>query len=128
MYQDVGPIDGPTREDWLRRAIAADLAPGPGGSRIVPLGRSGVRVVALYPSSQLVAHRDPPIVGTRYHIPLVLNPGCWVLHGGTWQQLELGRVYAMDPTQEHGAVNWGAERRLHLIWDCEGSWPPTASP
>jgi aspartyl/asparaginyl beta-hydroxylase (cupin superfamily) len=81
-------------------------------------GRGGF--VALYPSSQLVAHRDPPITGTRFHVPLVVNDGCWVFHGGWWQQLQLGHLYAMDPTVEHGAVNWGTDRRVHLMVDVEG--------
>lgn len=110
-----------------------DLAPGPGGARISPVVLIGdsvcewlhatwprwlrVQMIALYPSSQLVAHCDAPIDATRYHIPLVVNPGCWVFHDGTWQQLEVGTVYQMDPTRTHGAVNWGAEVRLHLIVD-----------
>lgn len=118
-------------------AISArlDLAPGPGGSRITPLGPAveearevlsdlaprwtAAAVVALYPSAQLVAHRDPPIEARRYHVPLVVNPGCWVFHEGMWQQLNVGRVYAMDPTETHGAVNWGADIRLHLMVDVE---------
>lgn len=100
-----------------------DLTPGPGGSRIVPapgcddiLG--GVaKVVALSPSCQLVQHCDPPIRGTRHHIPLRLNPDCWVFHDGVWQQLEVGRAYLMDQERPHGAVNWGATVRWHLMID-----------
>lgn len=73
--------------------------------------------MALYPSSQIVAHCDPPIQGMRYHIPLVVNDGCWSFSGGTWQHLEVGKVYQMDPTEIHGAVNWGTEVRLHLMVD-----------
>ena len=113
-----------------------DGAPGPGGSRITPVvwhieqcqaivqEACGVtcaraQIVYLYPSAQIVAHVDPPIPGRRYHIPLVVNDGCWVFSDGTWQQLEVGRVYQMDPTVVHGAVNWGTERRLHLMVDTE---------
>lgn len=107
----------------LVRSQTIDLSPGPGGSRITPIdlrdqfGDDRTAIVVLYPSAQLVGHRDPPIVGTRYHVPLIVNAGCWVFHGGTWQQLEIGRAYQMDPTEDHGAVNWGAERRLHLLID-----------
>lgn len=108
-----------------------DVAPGPGGSRITALGTIGrnaagivigksvvlAAVVALYPSSQLVAHRDPPIKGTRHHVPLSVNPGCWVFHAGTWQQLREGIGYSMDQTEEHGAVNWGPTVRTHCILD-----------
>ena len=111
-----------------------DRTPG-GGSRIVPLvdvpvdvqafleqacGRwVAVRVVALLASQQLVGHTDPPVRARRIHIPIRLNAGCWVFSAGTWQQLEEGRCYEMDPTQVHGAVNWGAETRLHLMIDTE---------
>jgi len=76
-------------------------------------------VISLNPSAQLVAHVDAPFPqpGVRYHLPLQLNPGCWCYHDGVWQQLELGKVYAMDLTCVHGAVNWGDNVRLHLIMD-----------
>jgi hypothetical protein len=103
-----------------------DLAPGSGGSRITPIGAVVLPVgtgrgalVVLYPSCQIVAHCDPPIVGQRYHVPIVTNAGCWVFHGGHWQQLTAGRGYAMNPSEDHGAVNWGAEPRLHLMVDVE---------
>lgn len=73
--------------------------------------------VALYPSSQLVGHKDPPIKGLRYHIPIQTNPDNWVFHDGVWQQLEVGKIYTMDPALVHGAVNWSHEVRIHLIID-----------
>ena len=99
-----------------RRARAADIAPGPGGSRITPIG-DGWSVVALYPSSQLVGHTDPPIQGRRYHVPIQTNAGCCVFSDGVWQQLVEGHIYEMDPTVVHGAVNWGHTLRLHLMVD-----------
>lgn len=123
-------------ERVARLAETLDLRPGPGGSTAsadavttpwfqavlseafpAPWVRS--MVMALWPSSQLVAHRDPPITGTRHHLPLRVNPGCWVFHAGTWQQLTAGQVYQMDPTDLHGAVNWGDTVRLHLVIDRE---------
>jgi hypothetical protein len=111
---------------YLALSAQSDLAPGSGGSRITPCGPVTVGAlvgrgafVALYPSSQLVAHVDPPIAGRRFHVPLVVNDGCWVFSDGHWQQLAVGRVYQMDPTIVHGAVNWGTERRLHLMVDTE---------
>lgn len=77
-----------------------------------------VTISALYPSAQLVGHVDRYAVsGSRLHIPIQSNDGCWVHHGGAWQQLERGRAYRMDPSTFHGAVNWGAEPRLHLVVD-----------
>lgn len=120
----------------LRRATqGVDISPGPGGSRITPCGEAtavcrsllpelggnwtGCALVALYPTSQIPAHTDPPITGRRYHLPLIVNEGCWSWHDGAWQVLRVGRVYQMDPTQPRGAVNWGAATRLHLIVDTD---------
>lgn len=80
-----------------------------------PIRRTSI--VGLLPSQQIVAHRDPPIDGLRYHLVLQTNPGCWSFSGGRWQQLKVGKIYEMDPTEEHGAVNWGSETRLHLMID-----------
>lgn len=88
---------------------------------------TGAGVVVLQPSQQLVAHRDPPIVGVRTHIPLVLNDQCWVFHDGAWRQLEEGHLYQMDPTDWHGAVNWGSTPRVHLMVDVVGGYRPEGS-
>jgi len=117
-------------------ASTLDLAPGPGGSRMSDLKDTQIfyqrpplsdllpgtwtycTVIALYPSAQLVAHQDRyEIKGIRHHLPLQVNDGCWSFHEGVWQQLEVGKVYTMDPKGVHGAVNWGATLRLHLIVD-----------
>ena len=137
MYTPIGPSLSLARVDRLvQLATCVDISPGPGGSRMSDYaetekvfgpdiadlfpGRYHVTVVALYPSSQIVAHRDPAIRGRRYHLPLALDPFCWVFSDGTWQQLEVGQIYQMDPTLWHGSVNWGALRRLHLLVDCAG--------
>lgn len=77
------------------------------------------QLVGLLPSQQIVAHQDAAIQGVRYHLPLQVNRGCWVFHGEHWQQVLARRIYQMDPTVEHGAVNWGDTVRLHLIIDVE---------
>jgi hypothetical protein len=118
----------------LALSTTLDLRPGPGGSRgshyretqalyepvlgpLFPGTWTQATIFALYPSSQLVGHRDAPIRGIRQHLPLTMNDGCWVFHEGVWQQLAVGEVYHMDPTGCHGAVNWGETRRLHLVID-----------
>jgi len=111
-----------------------DTAPGPGGSRctayeatkalyepalqdLFPGSWRQAMIVALYPSSQLVGHRDPKIAGRRYHVPLHVNEDCWVFHHSHWQQLAVGHCYQMDPADWHGAVNWGTTVRYHLVID-----------
>lgn len=118
--------------DLLARARGLQITPGPGGSGMTNFEETlgvyqdlypaahQITIVSLQPSSQIVLHRDAPIRGRRFHTVLQMNDGCWVMHGGKWQQLLLGRVYEMDPTEAHGAVNWGSEVRLHLMVDQDG--------
>ena len=87
--------------------------------RLLPGPYGWFRIVGLRPSQQIVAHRDPPRPGKRYHIPIHTNPGCWTLHAACWQQLVEGGVYEMDPTEIHGAVNWGETLRVHLLIDID---------
>ena len=137
MYERLDPALTEGQLDALRALLPRiDLAPGPGGSRITPLATLTDTVLAilgtgwgdvehaaaviLYPSAQLVAHVDPPLPGPRLHLPLEVNAQCWSFSGGIWQQLHPGRVYRMDPTILHGAVNWGATPRIHLMLDLRG--------
>ena len=132
--------------DWEVRDLvrhAAAMPPGPGGSAMLDLppalreeyhialwpivgrGWSTCRFVGLWPGQQIPLHRDSPITGVRHHIPLALNRYCVQVtenEAGVLicQHLEVGRVYTMDPTQPHGAVNWGETIRLHLVIDVEG--------
>jgi hypothetical protein len=120
------------RDEWeeLRQAALHTELRTTCGSMIVPFDASrfqwlwnyfhpiyACQLVGLWPSQQIVSHQDEAIAGVRHHLPLQTNPGCWSFHAGTWQQLEVGRIYQMDPTKPHGAVNWGSEIRLHLIID-----------
>ena len=82
----------------------------------------GVQLVGIRPGGQIVGHTDvlDPTV-RRYHLPLQVNDGCWSFSAGQWDQLKLAGIYAVDPTQPHGAVNWGDTIRLHLMIDVEAS-------
>lgn len=87
----------------------------PWGNRIAQM-----QIVGLLPSQQIVRHQDQSIAPlVRYHLPLQTNDGCWSFAGGAWTQLQLGGIYRLDPTEPHGAVNWGADLRVHLMIDCE---------
>jgi hypothetical protein len=143
MYADTGRrVDAATLlvvDRLIERCVDTSLPPGPGGCRMTHVTDSNgldvlrpllgevfpagawlkTMVVALHPSQQIQAHVDAPIAGVRYHMAIRVNEGCWVLHAGAWRQLEPGRVYRMDPTEEHGAVNWGASVRWHLMVDIQ---------
>lgn len=137
MYERLTPSLAPGQVEALQALLPQlDLAPGPGGSRITPLATltdaalaiigtawgagEHVAAIILYPSSQLVAHVDPPLPAPRLHLPLAVNPGCWSFSDGVWQQLEVGGVYRMNPAVVHGAVNWGPTPRIHLMLDLHG--------
>jgi hypothetical protein len=75
-------------------------------------------VVSLDPMQQIPSHVDASIApAVRYHIAIRTNPLAWSFHAGQWRHLEEGYVYQMDPTEPHGAVNWGTEPRWHLLVD-----------
>lgn len=76
-------------------------------------------VVSVLPGGSLPAHCDgvlPPGF-TRYHLVLQTNPRAWNYHDGTWQRLTPGGIYTLDPTLEHGAINWGEKPRIQLAID-----------
>lgn len=135
MYVSVGP---PLPADRVGRLVAGqqhlDCALDMGGSRgtdsaetcrvyqavlqdVLPGPWHLARLFLLGQGSHIHLHADAPIQGTRYHLPLQCNPDCWVVHDGTWQQLDEGQLYQMDPTRPHGAVNWGSTLRVHLMVD-----------
>lgn len=119
---------------WLALALSLDAhrPPGPSGFREALPELAGdpdfaaafpdarrAAFVCLLPSQQIVAHRDPPLAEgiARWHVALQSCPACWCLHGDRWQRLLPRRRYSMRPEEEHGAVNWGHEPRIHLLVD-----------
>lgn len=80
-----------------------------------------IQLVGLLPSQQIARHVDAPITpAVRYHVVLRSNEGCWTFDTDRWFKPHEGMIYRMDPTQPHGAVNWGETIRLHLLIDVEG--------
>jgi hypothetical protein len=84
-----------------------------------------VMLLALRPGSWIPFHTDHPaeenglsgVALRRTHVVLATNDRCWQFHAGTWQRLEAGHIYAMDPTAEHASINFGETMRVHLIVD-----------
>ena len=129
MYHKVGKGDPAlTFRDWSTYPIVWNT---PGwGSCSIPVSHvsiPGVKIATLLgiqPGGTIPLHKDNPGVEnnvdgplTRYHLILSTNDWCWNFHAGTWQQLEVGYMYTMDPTREHASINWGPNTRWHLILD-----------
>lgn len=77
------------------------------------------RLVILGPSQQIPAHKDPALPGgwVRHHFVLWANDRCYTYNRGIWRYRPEGEHYVMDPSEWHGAVNWGSEARVHLLID-----------
>jgi hypothetical protein len=63
---------------------------------------------------------DPNKLNKRIHIPIVTNPGCYMIFFGTDQtkhlyHMEAGSVYEADTTGMHSAINFGNTNRYHLV-------------
>lgn len=76
-------------------------------------------LTVVHPNGTLPPHSDGALPSGihRFHIVLQTNLDAWCLHDGKWEQLEEGYVYELDATKRHGAINWGAEDRVHLVMD-----------
>lgn len=84
------------------------------------------QLIALRPGGHIPLHADDVATEhamepglSRFHVVLQTNQDCWSLHNGSWQQLEVGGIYWMNPTKAHAAVNFGSTARYHLVIDTE---------
>lgn len=84
------------------------------------LGR--VLVTRLPPGKEILPHSD--IIGkyaayyTRYHIPLISDPGVSFHCGGDAVNMSPGTVWWFNGHTQHSVVNNSASDRLNLIVDC----------
>lgn len=150
-YEEEYPLDASSIDACVALTKHLDIQPGPGGSRLLEIpaeyaaqyrelwhetgfaiSRSRLWVAALWPSAQIVGHKDAPLGGfeaarvTRYHLPIQTNNECWSLSGKAWRQLKKGWLYTLNPAEWHGSVNWGTEVRVHLVIDVREAALPSA--
>ena len=75
------------------------------------LGR--VRLMRLRAKSVMSWHTDTE---TRLHVPIVTNPGSFILVEDTSNHLDAdGSTYFVDTLKHHTAVNAGTNERVHLV-------------
>ena len=75
----------------------------------------------LVPGSTYEYHRDPQPQRwlTRVHVPVVTNPGAWLMFAadGVPVHFAVGRAYSFDMAQPHRYGNDGPTDRIHLLFD-----------
>lgn len=72
------------------------------------------------PGSFAPMHTDPqrPDWGTRVHVPILTNPGCWhQWEGGERVHFEVGKAYSFDTMTAHSLGNDGTTERVHLVFE-----------
>jgi hypothetical protein len=84
------------------------------------LGR--VMITRLPPGKSIVPHADTKgkyaNFYTRYHIPLVSDPGVSFNCGGESLNMTPGGIWWFNGHREHSVVNNSASDRINLIVDC----------
>ena len=93
--------------------LFSDIAPAIPGTWVSVMG------IVIPPAGSIPLHADLPIYDEliRYHLVVQTNPGCESYHDGTWQHLESGGIYSVDPTRLHESRNTGDTDRIHLVID-----------
>ena len=85
-----------------------------------------MRLNAMGQKAGLSPHEEHPVryvdrkscwVTTRFHLPVMTNPGVEVLLEGDLYRLEEGSVFYFNNGCVHSAVNRGGDMRYHLVWD-----------
>lgn len=81
-----------------------------------------VRLAKLEPGTFFWEHRDyqelDQINRLRIHIPIITNESAYLIINSTRIHLPVGHLWKLDPVHRHGACNFGAEARVHMLLDC----------
>lgn len=77
------------------------------------------RYMRLTPANRAYSyHRDTT---ARLHIPLTTNELCFFYTDGKLERMpELGRLYCLDTTKYHSALNLSWEKRVHMVFCLRG--------
>lgn len=85
------------------------------------------RLALMQPDSCLWEHRDYTEPGIedaeqhRIHLPLATSSAAYLVTAGHALHMSTGRLWRINPSAAHGAVNLSGPPRLHLILDCHDS-------
>lgn len=120
-----GGTSGDQTDYWSRRVEDAPILKslpsfaalvGPDG----PFGQATYAFIfKMKPGGVALRHKDGAWAWKsryRIHVPLITNPGAFLIAGDKSLHLKTGSAWTFDNQQEHGVVN-GDETRVHLIFD-----------
>ena len=116
-FEDVLHVDYPALANWPEAtAVLAEIG------WHLPLGAvlDKAMIVELKPGGVIAWHTDEghyAELHDRYHLPLVTNPGAFLLSGGEQVHVPVGLLTRFDNRVLHSAVNDGRTPRIHLIVD-----------
>lgn len=71
---------------------------------------SAIRI--MFPRTCLSWHQDPHI---RTHIPIITNPGCFMVVEDDLIKMPVGSVHVVDTRKLHTAANTGDKNRWHIV-------------
>lgn len=81
-----------------------------------------VRLARIEPGTFFWEHRDYQELENadrfRIHIPIITNESAYLIINGARLHLPVGHLWKLDPVHRHGACNFGAEPRVHVLVDC----------
>lgn len=83
------------------------------------------RAMKMGPNKTYTIHKDgqPSVTNARCHVPLITNDQAYLMFFGknknnnqpTLHHLECGKVYEVNTTDYHTAVNFGNHDRWHIV-------------
>jgi Aspartyl/Asparaginyl beta-hydroxylase len=81
-----------------------------------------VRLAKIEPGTFFWEHRDYQELEKadrfRIHIPIITNESAYLIINGARIHLPVGHLWKLDPIHRHGACNFGADARTHVLVDC----------
>ena len=76
-------------------------------------------ITTVHPGDYVPPHTDTcsPEWISRVHVPIITNPGCFLIMGKKRFHLDVGKAYRVNVGTPHAIVNDGDASRIHLMFD-----------
>ena len=92
-------------------------------SQVLKLFSGGIdsyrSITVVHPGDYVPPHTDTQHPGwlSRIHVPLVTNPGSFLIMDSKSYHLEVGTAYRVNVGKPHAITNKGKSTRIHLMFD-----------